>query len=72
MGVVSCVSCTYTAQRVPWVHNFEKKLLILPANLNLDGFLPPDELYKFEILENVIILSRKYNLEWILTGANSE
>ena len=63
MGEVSCVSCTYTAQRVP---------LILQANLNLKGFLPPDELYKFEILENVIILSRKCNLEWILTGANSE
>ena len=33
---------------------------------------PPDELYKFELRENVMILSRKCNLEWILTGANSE
>ena len=51
----------------PTLHNeyiISKTLLLLQANLNLEGFLPPDELYKFKIL-----LSRKCNLEWILTRA---
>ena len=59
----------------PTLHNeyiLSKIVLIVQENLNLKGFLPPDELYKFEILENVIILSRKCNLEWILTRENSE
>ena len=61
VGVVA--PCTCTAQRV---HNFENLATFIQANLNMEGFLPPDEqlLYKFKIL-----LSRKCNLEWILTGA---
>ena len=69
MYVVSWVS------PAPALHNeyiISKNWLIIQANLNLKGFLPPDELYKFELRENVMIFSRKCNLEWILTGANSE
>ena len=48
---------------------FRTKLLILQANLNLEGLLQPYELYTFKIRENDIVLSRKCNLEWILTRA---
>ena len=56
MGVVSCVSCSYTAHRVPRVHNFENVA-------NVTGKLEPEGLLTTRRTIQILDTRKCYNTE---------